>query len=358
MMRLIRERFLRASIFYKVLWANSLIVVVGAIVGTWLTAERVKAEPGASPLELVASFAVAGIALSLVVNFLVLKVALRPLEALEGTARRVQQGELSARFEKLLLGDPHTDRLAETFNSMLDRLEGNLRAIERYSEQLQARSGQVISAQEEERKRIARELHDETGQALTSLSLGLKMMQGVKRLSEAKAQAEELLELTHQAMDGVHRLAMELRPKTLDDLGLVPALRWYANEWARSLNLAVDFQTQGIKDRLPPPVEIVLYRVIQEALTNVAKHASARRVRIRLEQAEGHILASVEDDGQGFDVRALLHSGDRARGLGLFGMQERMSLVGGSFAIESAPGQGTVVRVEAPLEGLRPEGEA
>jgi len=184
------------------------------------------------------------------------------------------------------------------------------------------------------------------------------MLQGARRLSEAKAQAGELLELTHQAMDGVHRLAMELRPKTLDDLGLVSALRWYAHEWARSLNLSIDFQAQGIKDRLPPAIEIVLYRVLQEALTNVAKHAQARRVRIRLEQAGDRIRASVEDDGQGFDVHALLHSGDRARGLGLFGMQERMSLVGGSFAIESAPGRGTIVRVEAPLEGLRPEGEA
>ncbi|HEY8475714.1 MAG TPA: histidine kinase, partial [Chloroflexota bacterium] len=211
----------RVPIFYKVLVANVLLVVLGAVCGTWLTIEQARARPDLQPLELVATFAIIGSALSTAINAVILRLALMPLDELERTAKAVQAGDLEARVVLGPISDPHTDRLAATLNSMLDLVAAKARAIERYSEHLQQLSAKVIRAQEDERKRIALELHDETGQALTSLAIGLRVLQGAKTLDEACSQAEELLRLTHRALDGVHNLALELRPKTLDDLGLV-----------------------------------------------------------------------------------------------------------------------------------------
>jgi len=339
----------RVPIFYKVLVANVLLVVLGAVCGTWLTIEQARARPDLQPLELVATFAIIGSALSTAINAVILRLALMPLDELERTAKAVQAGDLEARVVLGPISDPHTDRLAATLNSMLDLVAAKARAIERYSEHLQQLSAKVIRAQEDERKRIALELHDETGQALTSLAIGLRVLQGAKTLDEACSQAEELLRLTHRALDGVHNLALELRPKTLDDLGLVPALRSFLKEWNRHLKLAVDFSAQGLDCRLPPHVETSIYRLVQEALTNVAKHSRAGSVRVSLERVEDRLIVQVADDGQGFDPNQEFDAADGGRGIGLFGMKERMSIIGGTCTIQSAPGKGTVVRAEVPV---------
>lgn len=209
----------------------------------------------------------------------------------------------------------------------------------------------VITAQEEERQRIARELHDETSQALTSLMVGLKVLEGASTLEEVREGTAELRAIAAQTLKEVHELALELRPSVLDDLGLVAALQRYAKGCTAKFGLDVDLQTIGLGEkRLPPEVETTLYRIVQEALTNAAKHAQARNVSVLLERRGESVVAIVEDDGQGFDVQQVLASRDMAKKLGLYGIQERASLIGGKLTIESEPGMGTTVFVEIPLE--------
>jgi len=207
----------------------------------------------------------------------------------------------------------------------------------------------VITAQEEERKRIARELHDETGQTLTSLMVGLKVLAGAASLQEIQEKAGQLRAVAAQTLDSVHRLALELRPSVLDDLGLMAAMQRYVKDWGENFGLSVDFQATGLDRRLLPQVETTVYRVVQEALTNVARHAEAQNVSVLLEYRGDSVVCIVEDDGRGFDVRNVLKANDMRR-LGLYGMQERISLAGGKLAVESTAGVGTTVFVEIPLD--------
>lgn len=208
---------------------------------------------------------------------------------------------------------------------------------------------QTISVQEAERKRIARELHDQTSQSLTSLMVGLKTIEA-QAPEEMRSSIASLRQLSSQTLEEVHNLAVELRPSSLDDFGLVAALRQYTKEYTRKSGIEADFQVIGLEGkRLPPPMEIALYRIIQEALTNVVKHAEAKRVSILVEARGTSIVAIVEDDGSGFDAQKKLSSRASERRLGLFGMQERASLIGGVLTIESSPGVGTTIFVEAPI---------
>jgi signal transduction histidine kinase len=208
----------------------------------------------------------------------------------------------------------------------------------------------VISAQEDERKRIARELHDETSQALTSLLVALRVMEEEGEPNAVRLQAQEAREIAAQTLAAVHDLARELRPSALDHLGLAPALERYAREYAARHRLDLDFQAIGLDGvRFQPRVETTLYRVAQEALTNVARHARARHVAVLLERRRDRVVVIVEDDGQGFDPARVEGEGSAEQSLGIFGMRERAALVGGSLAIESQGGLGTTVFVEVPL---------
>ncbi|MCL4465406.1 MAG: GAF domain-containing protein [Chloroflexi bacterium] len=207
----------------------------------------------------------------------------------------------------------------------------------------------IISAQEEERKRIARELHDETSQALTSLLVTLRLMEESSDQGEVRPRAREAREIAARTLAAVHGLARELRPSALDHLGLGPALEHHAREYATRHRLEIDFQLTGMEGlRLPPQVETTIYRVVQEALTNVARHAKARRVAVLLERRNDRVVGIVEDDGCGFDPKRFEMDGNES-GLGLFGMRERAALVGGTLTIESCAGVGTTVFVEVPL---------
>ena len=211
----------------------------------------------------------------------------------------------------------------------------------------------VISAQEEERRRIARELHDETSQSLASLRVGLQGVQRARNPAELQQRLNDLDHLTGSILDELHRLARELRPSVLDDLGLVPALERYIAEYSQRFAIVADLETGRLSEqRLPPAIETALYRIIQEALTNVARHASAANVSVLLRHTPGSVLAMVEDDGQGFDATLREHPEPSDRHLGLFGMQERAVLLGGTLTVESAPGRGTtiVVRVPVPVQ--------
>jgi signal transduction histidine kinase len=212
----------------------------------------------------------------------------------------------------------------------------------------------LITVQEEERRRIALELHDQTGQPLTSLIMTLSMLGETPSLSEVRAQTEALRETAAQLMKKVHDLALELRPSMLDDLGLQAALRHLRKDYQDRFRIPVDLQVLGLDDdRLPPDVETALYRIVQEALTNVARHAEAANVSVVLEKRDRFVRLIIEDDGRGFDVNSVLGSrrGSEAGNgkLGLYGMRERAALLGGTFTVESTPGVGTTIFVDAPV---------
>jgi len=211
----------------------------------------------------------------------------------------------------------------------------------------------LIDAKEAERHRLARELHDRMGQHLTALMLGLKMLRdgaaGTPELSSARERLQQLQELADLIGREIHHLALELRPTALDDLGLHTALGNYVEEWSARSGVGVDLHSTGLdENRLPSPIETALYRVVQEGLTNVLKHAQARRVSLILRRSPDQVLAILEDDGRGFESDAANSRGPRGR-LGLVGMRERVALVGGTLTIESTPGRGTTLFARIPL---------
>jgi signal transduction histidine kinase len=209
---------------------------------------------------------------------------------------------------------------------------------------------QVITVQEEERRRIARELHDETAQSLASLLLGLSALQEARTLRAARTQAGDLHRVATRALAEVRRLAWGLRPAVLDDLGLATALERYAQEFGRTRGITVTVESAGLAGgRLPAAVETSLYRIMQEALSNVARHAGARKVRVQLEHRDGSVALVVEDDGQGFDPAQPPARPTAARGLGIHSMRERAAVHRGALAIDSAPERGTRVSVEIPV---------
>jgi signal transduction histidine kinase len=202
----------------------------------------------------------------------------------------------------------------------------------------------VVQAQEAERSRLARELHDETGQALTSILLGLKPLEEALADHPARAAVAELREQVVSALQDVRRLAVELRPAVLDDFGLVPALERLTDAFAEQSDVRVDFHSALGELRLPSEVETTLYRVVQESLTNIVKHASAHNVSVSIARRGATVAAVIEDDGAGFDQRAV-----REEAVGLLGMRERLSFVDGRLEIESRPGAGTTIVAEVPL---------
>ena len=213
-------------------------------------------------------------------------------------------------------------------------------------------SSQLISAQEEERKRISLELHDEMGQALTAIGLNLISIGKKLPLEHAamiKDKLAETMALLEKASDLVRDLSLDLRPSMLDDLGLLPTLRWYINSYEKRTEIPVIFETVNLEERLTSEVEIVLYRVVQESLNNIARHAQAKKVKIRIEHKNKTISVSIEDFGIGFNPDLVMSKTTLGNGIGLLGMRERVGLLGGSFSVRSREGQGTSIFVKLPL---------
>ena len=250
------------------------------------------------------------------------------------------------------------DALRNAYNDLEQRVEERTRELSRVNENLQVEIlrhkesetarlqllRRLVTAQEEERRRISRELHDQTGQHLTALLLGLKTLNnssgnGSSSLSKGLLQLQNL---TERLLDEAHHLAWELRPAALDDLGLETALSNYVEKWSDRSSISLDFHSGLDKLRLPAPVETAVLRIVQEALTNVLKHAQANRVSVMLEYRNDELLVIVEDNGRGFQP-----SKERD-GLGLLGIHERVALVGGKLNIESEPGSGTTLVVRIP----------
>lgn len=230
-----------------------------------------------------------------------------------------------------------------------DRLQRQRTRDVQNTRDLQELSTKLINAQEEERRTIARELHDEVGQVLTAIKVELAVAQ---RLIEARGDPAHLLDDSRAIVEGalstVRDLSHLLHPALLDDLGLPAAVEWYLRGFGIRHGLRVDLLQEGMEDeRLAPEVETSAYRIVQEALTNVAKHASATACRVYLQRLPTTVLITIEDDGVGCDAALVQRPGER-RGLGLIGIRERVSELGGAMRLESAPGKGTRVTVELP----------
>lgn len=333
----------RMPIIYKVLVANIAIVMAGALVGTWLTIRTVRPHPDQGYPELAAAFAIAGFVLSLIVNLLVLRAAFRPLSALQLAAQAVRGGDFSARASLPSQSDPQVAELANTLNETLDELE-------RDRVQLRSLASQVIHAQEDERRRLSRELHDDTAQVLFAQLLRLSALKGFSDPG-VQSLAASLEQLTSEALESVRRMALELRPPALDDLGLVAALGDLAQRFSESIQIPIDYEYRGPRGRLSSEIELVLYRVAQEALTNAQKHGSPRHIWIDLDRGAEDVTLSIRDDGRGFDPGNVVASDGRGLGLGMFGMEERVSLVNGKFRVWSSPGKGVEIFSYVPISG-------
>ena len=208
----------------------------------------------------------------------------------------------------------------------------------------------VITAQEDERKRIARDLHDDTSQSLSALIYSLEALEAQCPNSPVRDALATMRQRVTQILDGIHKLIFDLRPSMLDHLGLFVALRWYAETHLQPLGMRVHLEERGTMRRLPPQMETALFRVVQEAVNNIARHSGARNVRLNFDCSNGVVQIDVEDDGIGFDLSEIARTRDSRRGLGLVGMQERVGLLGGKISILSDPGHGTHISIRVPLE--------
>jgi signal transduction histidine kinase len=268
---------------------------------------------------------------------------------------RQAHDQLANRAQQLeTLVELRTANLAES-NEQLQREMAERERAELAREALRRK---LLNAQEEERRRIARELHDQMGQNLTALNVGLNSLLDRQARSGLSTRVQRLQELATQTARDLHRVAVELRPAALDDLGLVKAIRGLTESWSTRHGIDVDlevgqYQSVGIS----PEIETILYRIIQEALNNVAKHSGATRVALVLRRNTDHVQAIIEDDGRGFDNPVASQSANGSGHLGLLGIQERLGIVGGSLTVESTPGFGATLIAHVPILGAHEKEE-
>jgi two-component system sensor histidine kinase UhpB len=280
---------------------------------------------------------VSTLAIGIALNQLVIK----KLQHFVETVSLIGQGDF--RRTVTFKSDDEIKRLADTFNFMARALMDKMRLERKYL-------SQIIEAQENERRRISRELHDEIGQALTAIKFNLDMID--KELPQTfplvHGKLEEAKSLSNQTITAMRQLSMDLRPAMLDELGLIPTLRWYVQNFSKRLGIDSQFQAIGFEEKLSSQIETAFYRIVQEALNNISKHAEANRVEISFEQRDSMIYASIIDNGKGFDLDKVLHPEFPERGFGIIGMQERISLLGGKIDIQARPGFGTRIHIEVP----------
>jgi PAS domain S-box-containing protein len=258
---------------------------------------------------------------------------------------------LAASNQKLEIEIVHRHTVEDALRTSQANLEDLLKSSQQMQEHLRQLTHQLLMAQEEERKRISRELHDVTAQTLTGINLRLELLQkenytSIKELLEKLAQAQELV---IHSVDTVHRFARDLRPAMLDDLGLIPALEVFLKDFIQQTGIQANLKSEADVEELGSLGRTVLYRVAQEALSNVARHANATRVDVKLRKHEGKLSMAITDNGQGFamDDASL---GNSSRRLGMLGMCERVEIVGGTFSVSSVQGQHTTVKVEIPID--------
>ena len=319
------------SLFEKVILVNSIMLVGEALAGLWVTSHNLESHH----YLIDTGFIILATLLTLFTNILLLRVSFRPLFGLQATIREISAGKTQARAT-LSRSDNEINELAEAFNTMLDRLEDARRE----------QAAVILQAQEDERRRIALELHDEAGQNLTALLIHAELLQQRLSLSRATGDGEDtyqqlesglqqLAKLTQSTLENIRVLAQQLRPSVLDDLGLLAAFRWLVEDSEERLHLHIELHTEGspkVAHSLPPDYETALFRIAQESLTNIARHAQTQYATLSLVQNQKQICLRIQDRGCGFNVK------QHPTGSGVFGMRERATLLHGQFTIETQPG--------------------
>lgn len=320
-------------------------------------------------------FGLSALVVALFLSWGMARSLVRPIGQLNAAAQSISQGDLSQPTPEL--GSDEIGELSRSLDAMRIALKKSLDEMQDWNTELEAKVEvrtkqledsyreierkeaargellrKILTAQEEERKRIARELHDETTQSL--LGLLMKLEAAGKTPSEASSIDSDMLmdvkNLTVETLDNVRRIIHDLRPSVLDDLGLLSAIRWYAESRFGSVAIKARVELTGEDRSLAPEIETALFRVVQEAIANIVRHAEAHNAVISVELEDAAVRIEVEDDGKGFDVEAVRRQADKAVGLGLLGMEERIALLGGRFQIESNPGGGTRLVIEVPLD--------
>lgn len=342
MLRLWRQ----VPILYRVLLGNALVIIVGAIGGTYITQRLLQV----SGIGLALFFATAGIILSIGINYFIFRTTLRSIDLLEQTVRHIDRGDTNVRAPVESMDDPQFQHFAQSLNTMLGRLAAHTRMIEDHRVRLRRLSSQILSAQEDERKRIARELHDDTSSSLARVLLNIEMCEEI--IPEGWYALHEKIRatrtLTEQTLENVRKMIFDLRPTLLDDLGLAPAIRWYAKNNLEVIGVQVQFElASGLRGS--PMLETALFRIAQEAINNIVRHAAAKHAYIQLGQTASQWQLIIQDDGRGFNT-ATLQEALTEHHWGLFGVRERVELLGGAFQIESAIGKGTTLKIEIPIE--------
>jgi two-component system sensor histidine kinase UhpB len=339
------------SLFEKVILVNSVMLIVEAIAGLWVTSHNIEAHH----YLIDTSFIVSATLFTLFINALLLRASFRPLFHLLATIRQVSTGNTQARAVSSSTSG-EIGELASAFNSMLDRLEAAR----------QEQTMLIIQAQEEERRRIALELHDDAGQNLTALLIHTEILsQQFQMLPESATndairqqltgELQQLTRLTQQTLENIRLLSQQLRPSVLDDLGLLAALRWLVEDSQQRLQLDVACKIEGIKQdsSFPHAYETALFRIAQESLTNIARHARTQKAEILLKQDRQSIHLRISDQGCGYDP-ATIHKGS-----GIVGMRERAELLKGRLLLHTQPGHGTAIEAIIPLpKDYTDEGQA
>jgi signal transduction histidine kinase len=319
---------------------------------------------------------------ALVLVYLTTRSVIVPVQALTAATRRIAHGDLNSP-----IGVRSRDEigvLARSFDQMRTRLKDSLEEIQALNRDLDNRVQErtaayqaaatenarlyaevqrkeqlrrellhrVISAQEEERKRIARELHDETSQSLSALMVGLDTVQmaSSKDIHQAGSRLSSCKSIAGTLLKNIHRIIADLRPTLLDDLGLAPAIAWYGEQRLASMGVAFHMNEDAMTARLQPAIETALFRIAQEAINNIARHSQATWVNVRLVRQGPRVIFEIGDNGRGFDPQMLQSTDSHGQGLGLRGMQERAETLGGDFDLQTAPGKGTTITVSVPVE--------
>ena len=341
MFQRVMQRLERTPIFYRIAIGNAIIIIVGAICGTLLTHLLTNIAADLWHFVFFASF---GILISLVLNIIIIQAALHPLRELRQIVNRIQDGH--ANVDQLAFEDTDPDiyQLTKALNSLITQLEAS-------NQQLRILSEQAINAQEEERKRIARSLHDDTGQSLSTLLINLERLE--KHIpadkDELVTRLSSIRQMAANSLDGLRSIIYDLRPAILDDLGLLPAIRWYARTNLEEAGIQAELNFPDELPSLPPRLTTTLFRIAQEGVNNIIRHSQARNAVITLGVGENEVYLQIKDDGHGFDPAQDYKEAIRMQQWGLVGIQERIDLVGGKMSITSDPENGTALQVNVPL---------